>query len=202
MLTFTNEEIQAVLDSKFFYIKHSVTEKLLRLFGELEKTLTLSMKDYYFFSSEEIQVKEKGKIFRGENYRKLPYILLDCPRLFSTGTVFAFRSMFWWGKEFSFTLHLQGQAQELFRTKLTEQIQQLRGSDYFICVNSTPWEYHFEADNYQSLDAFLNHESKQLNRLLIENPFIKISRKLSIEQHADVVHYGNETFNQLMKMLK
>ena len=41
-----------------------------------------------------------GKISRGENYRGLPYLILDYPAYFSQKDIFAFRTMFWWGHFF------------------------------------------------------------------------------------------------------
>ena len=98
---------------------------------------------------------ESPKIFKGENYRQLPYIVLDYPRHFSTDRVFAFRSMFWWGKEFSFTLHLQGKAWEYYRNRVAERMGMLTGNDFYCCVNNSPWQYYFENDNYVVLDELL-----------------------------------------------
>ena len=48
------------------------------------------------------------KISKGENYRGLPYVMLDYPRLFGREEVLAIRTFFWWGHGFSVTLHLKG----------------------------------------------------------------------------------------------
>jgi hypothetical protein len=104
-ITFSEAELQAILQPDFFYIKHSATQKVMELFGETERMLRDSIVQYPSLSQHTNVVSPK--IFRGENYKKLPYIVLDYPRTFSAENIFAYRTMFWWGKEFSFTLHLQ-----------------------------------------------------------------------------------------------
>ncbi|HQW24051.1 MAG TPA: hypothetical protein PLI47_12175, partial [Bacteroidia bacterium] len=62
---------------------------MVELFGQLEVELKKVV------SASGLQVDNlnvsSGKIFRGENYRGFPYVLLDCPRLFNRESVFAFR---------------------------------------------------------------------------------------------------------------
>ncbi len=201
-LTFSIEEMNAVQDNRFFFVKHEVTQKILELFGSLEKELMKKIPVYTFLVSEGVQIKEKGKIFRGENYRLLPYILLDCPRVFTTETVFSFRSMFWWGNEFSFTLHLQGKALEHFRESIQQNISNLKSRDFFMCVNDTPWEYHFEEDNYKSLDKMFEADAEGLKNLIATKPFLKFSRKMELAKYSDATHFGIETFCKLMDVLQ
>ena len=56
----------------------------------------------------EAVIQSSPKITRGENYQLLPYVILDYPRCFQKEQVFAIRTMFWWGKGISITLHVSG----------------------------------------------------------------------------------------------
>src|SRR5205085_6167099 len=134
--------------------KHNATQKILELFGDLERTLKAEdlLHELHFDNLE----KTTGKIFRGENYRKLPYVVLDYPKLFSADNVLAFRTMFWWGNEFSFTLHLQGRALDKFRAAIEKNIHTLQHKQFYFCVNDSPWQYSFTADNYLPLDELLS----------------------------------------------
>ena len=76
-----------------------------------------------------------GKIFRGENYRQLPYLVLDYPKHFSKESVLAFRTMLWWGNFFSCTLHLQGKALDERRSSLIQNWRSFRKKD--ICFFSS-----------------------------------------------------------------
>ncbi len=201
-LTFSKEEMDAVQDNRFFFVKHEVTQKILQLFGSLEKELMQKIPGYSFPASEGLQISEKGKIFRGENYRLLPYILLDCPRVFNTETVFSFRSMFWWGNEFSFTLHLQGKALEYFRKNIQQNISGLQNKEFFVCVNDTPWEYSFDKENYIPLDEMIQNDLDGLSDLISTKSFLKLSRKMELSRYPDVTQFGIETFTKLMEVLQ
>ena len=127
---------------------------------------------------------------------RYPYIVLDCPRLFSARSICAFRTMFWWGHEFSITFHLQGHALEKYRTKISQKIETLKGRDFYLCINDTPWQYHFEKDNYIPVD-----ELKNIAETILSKPFIKLSRKLPIGEHKKVFSFFLETFKQYFELL-
>src|SRR5437763_311915 len=90
-LTFTEEEMEAIMNRRFFLVKEKITGKVQRLFAALERELLKRTPTLPFLSENGLQLKERGKIFKGENYRSLPYLILDCPRVFNTKSVFAYR---------------------------------------------------------------------------------------------------------------
>lgn len=200
-LTFSEEELEAMMNSRFFFVKNDATQKIIQLLGDLEKEIMKIISVFPFLMNEELNVKEKGKIFRGENYRLMPYLILDCPRVFNSNTVFAFRSMFRWGNEFSFTLHLQGQSLEIFREKIKKNISLLGGKNIYFCVNDTPWEYTFDESNYRYLDEMLKQSPGEIEKTIESGNFIKLSRKLDLKDFDKVVSFGVETFEKLMGIL-
>jgi hypothetical protein len=197
-LTFTDEEFEVLNDRRFFLLKHAATDRMLLLFGELERTLKKNI-SAYDLPVEGLNLSS-GKIFRGENYRKYPYVLLDYPRLFNTRTVFAMRTMFWWGNEFSITLHLQGEALEKYRNSIHENITSLAGKEVYYCVNDTPWQYHFGEDNYKMLDEQTG--MTDFKKRLSSSAFIKLSRKLAITEYEKIIDYAGETMDLFLGMLK
>lgn len=184
-------------DSHFFSIKLSVTRKIIELFGKLELELKEELHRIGLPDEEDLNIST-GKIFRGENYLNLPYILLDYPKLFNTKNVFAFRSMLWWGNGFSFTLHLQGEAWEKRKAVIINNLGFLKNRDLYICVNDSPWQYHFGTDNYIMLDHFLAENRREE---LHEKAFLKICSKLEIDHYAEVISVGRRTLNNLMKLI-
>jgi len=197
-LTFSDEEMSAMRNSRFFEVKQEITVKVQELFGQLQNELT---KEISSLSFPGIEFRE-GKIFRGENYRLAPYIILDCPRLFTTETIFAFRSMFWWGHEFSFTLHLQGEALEMSREKLVQRIGLLDKNEFYLCVNETPWEYTFETGNYVLLEELHNQKGTAFHEMIRSMKFVKLSRKLPLDEYANALKFGRETFTQVIQLLQ
>jgi hypothetical protein len=169
----------------------------MELFGSLESELKSECR-MEGMPDEEVLNTRNGKIFRGENYLNLPYVLLDFPRLFSTGSIFAYRTMFWWGNGFSFTLHLQGAAYEKRIDKLTGNLEKLRGKELYICIHDNPWQYHFEKDNYIELDNFLDAERLKELR---ERSFIKICSRIEINQYDKVISESLNTFRLLMQII-
>lgn len=197
ILKFSKEELAALNDLNFFLLKHSATRKIVALFGEMEA----EYKD--ILKANELNVDQlnvtTGKIFRGENYSQFPYIILDCPRLFNSESVFAYRTMMWWGNEFSFTLHLQGKVLEQFRRPLEANYEKLIGQDVFYCVNDTPWQYHYGTDNYVSVTSTTKEDF--LKRLK-EMKFIKLSRRVALDEYGVVKEKGKETLSFFLSLLK
>ena len=197
ILKFSNEELEAIKDRNFFELKHSSTKKIVDLFGELEKELK-AIASENDLNVEALNVSN-GKIFRGENYNLYPYVLLDYPRLFTTESIFAFRTMFWWGSGFNFTLHLQGKALDKFRNKLVNDIESLIGKDVYYCVGKTPWQYHYEEDNYVLLSENTIDDITMMNS---QNEFVKLSRRLDIDHFSMLKEKGIETYKMFYSLLK
>src|SRR6187402_1143085 len=74
------------------------------------------------------------KISRGENYKGLPYVILDYPRLFGREDVFAVRTMFWWGHSFHVTLHLKGKYQAMFLPVIRQRLSMLAAAGFQVAV--------------------------------------------------------------------
>src|SRR5688572_27384845 len=106
-ISLSNEDISLIHDTSFFERKRKIFVKISQVFGQLEEAYTNVVSKTPGTLPEEV-ISQKGKISRGENYRGLPYLILDYPRLFSKEGVFAFRTLFWWGHPFSFTIHISG----------------------------------------------------------------------------------------------
>jgi len=196
-ITFSEAEFEAITHPDFFYTKHAAIRKVMELLGETERMLRENILQHPELGHH--TNIESPKIFRGENYRELPYVVLDYPRRFSTETVFAFRSMFWWGKEFSFTMHLQGAALGHFRKSIEERITGLAGNDFYLCVNNSPWQYHFEKDNYRKLEELVSADDSY--REYLQKDFIKLSRKIPVSDFDRVPGHASETLALLLKIL-
>jgi hypothetical protein len=196
-IAFSEEEMEALMNARFFEVKQQAIDKVFEIFAELEIALKKdgSLNEIHYKNLE----KETGKIFRGENYRNLPYVVLDFPKLFSADNIFTFRSMFWWGNEFSFTLHLQGHALYKYRISLRDNIELLLHKEFYFCVNHSPWQYYFMPDNFIKLDELAN--KKEISNQLETKEFVKLSRRIAIKDYEKVVDFGNETFQLLLKAL-
>lgn len=133
---------------------------------------------------------------RGENYQGLPYVILDHPRYFKGDDVFACRTMFWWGKYISYTLHLQGEMLSELKPLLQANWNALKGKQLFVSIGTKPFEHHFEADNYMLLDDVDDTES-----FLSDRQFVRIAYKIPITEVDHTVDTGLRIYQLLLSAL-
>ena len=69
-ITFSDAELDAILHPDFFYIKHAAMQKVMELLSGTERMLRDVVDQHRFLNEHTNTVSPK--IFRGENYRKLP----------------------------------------------------------------------------------------------------------------------------------
>lgn len=190
-------ESQVLNDLEFFRLKRSVTDKLDAALSALQdrwKPLVGSWK----MPTTGIDL-ERGKIFRGENYRGYPYVIMDFPRHFSRESVFAVRTMCWWGHEFSMTLHLQGKALQPYVSEVPDRVLRLRNSGCHWCVNETPWEYEFVPGNYRLLDEC---PAESIEEQVKARGFLKIARSLPVGAHGQLEDFATETVRLFGRFLE
>ena len=197
-IAISKEEFAILGNADFFKAKRRITEQLSELFGELRDGLAEVAAQHE--NSVPVGVdKQVGKLSKGENYLDLPYLILDFPKLFNKETIFAFRSMCWWGNNFSFHFHLSGPTWTARKQDIINKISSLQGQDFYICVNESPWHFHFESDNYMPLDKFL---SRGLTEGLETKSFLKIGRSYPLETWPDLTTKGQETLAFCLELLK
>ena len=85
------------------------------------------------------------KVSRGENYRGLPWVMLDYPRVFGRADVLAIRTFFLWGHGFSVTLHLKGVYQELYLPVIRSRREELAAAGFHVGVSDDEWQHEHTA---------------------------------------------------------
>ena len=189
-IEFTDREFQIIQDQEFLLTKSKALSKIDDLLSKVRSELKLAIKDYSIMHPAFSKFKT-SKISRGENYRGLPYLVLDYPAVFSAEDSFAFRTMFWWGNFFSCTLHLQGKPLDLYRDLVIDNIGHLVNHDIFLCINQSPWEYHYEVDNYKLLSV------DDLD-FIKESQFLKLSKKFKLSSWKSLPSEANRFLIQLL----
>ncbi|HXL58576.1 MAG TPA: hypothetical protein VN958_20075, partial [Chitinophagaceae bacterium] len=100
-------ELMLVCDEQFILTKNNIINKVYQLFGALSDHFFIGIKNTGNIFPLEV-LTSYPKIYKGEQYKGLPYVMLDYPRYFVKDDAFAIRCLFWWGNFFSITLHLAG----------------------------------------------------------------------------------------------
>ena len=173
----STEEMQLVTNSDWILTKHRVIEKVYRLFGNLSVEMQSSLKKLQDTLPVEI-VQSSPKISKGEQYKALPYVVLDYPRCFSKKDVFAVRTFFWWGNYFSISLHLKGKYLQQFAGKINQAIMNKQFEDYYVSLSGDEFSFDLHNQNYFLIDQGKSFASGKA----IENSFLKISNKVPLEQ--------------------
>jgi hypothetical protein len=182
-------EMDLLNNSDWILTKNGIVKKARRLLESVQENII----DYGnqhpgIFPNEVMAIPPK--ISKGENYKGLPWLMLDYPRYFHKENFCAIRTMFWWGNFFSTTLHLSGKYKEMYANALIHSYNQFCDDGVYTCINTEQWHHHLEKENYLpvrhlSLPEFSDQVQKR--------SFIKLSQKTSFSQwdHAITLLSGN-----------
>lgn len=190
----SEKELLILHDTDFLLTKATVLEKINELLGQTRQELKESVENSNFSFPDRTDLLN-GKISKGENYKNLPYMVLDYPALFTTKTALAYRTMFWWGNFFSATFHLEGIALNYYRKTITINLDKLLQKDVYIGVGDTPWQYHYEDDNY----SLLNEAHSDF---ITNCKFLKLSKKIELKKWNDVPKFSTNFFELVLSVLK
>jgi hypothetical protein len=171
------EEMRLVTDPAWILTKNSVMGKVVAMFAELSE----AYKPLWADGVKRLQKKTPDRVFpetspkisKGENYKGLPWVILDYPRFFGHEDIFAIRTMFWWGHAFSLTLHLKGKYKGLFLSDIQRSSLELDMADFLVSVSDDEWRHEHVPENYQPLSGDTD--------LTAERKFLKLSAALTLD---------------------
>ena len=197
-IALSNKELELVCNTDWILTKHHIIKKVVEVLGELLVPMQHLTGINKFYLPTEIFDREP-KISKGENYQLLPYVILDYPRYFGLKNTIAIRTMFWWGNFFSVSLQVAGDQKDKITITLLDNFTQLQQNNYWVCVNESPWQYCFAENNFVMLSTI----SKETFAMLLNNkPFIKISKKISLQHWDTVTLFVEQTFIEMINFLK
>jgi hypothetical protein len=191
------KEQELVVNAGFILTKNAIQAKAWLLLEQLQNQQQELLLQYTSLLPPEA-IKTPAKISKGENYRGLPYLVLDQPRHFDREHVFTIRTIFWWGHFFSSTLHLSGKFKDQYGKYILEAFEVLREQGYSVCINEDEWEHHFGYDNYREIssmnkDAFAQHACG--------GSFTKLAKKIPLEQWEDAPQLLYGQFHFLLQLV-
>jgi hypothetical protein len=189
----SKKELLLIQDRDFLIHKRRVIQSLRDQLLLFQKALSTSSSIQKFLDSNAIKPAE-AKLSQGENYKGLPYLVLDYPAVFTKPDIIAFRTLFWWGNFFSFTLHLQGSHLAKHIKSIKKNWEELKRLDFYLSVGKTAWEYHYGADNYQKIHSTMKNE-------LDQRSFLKMSRKIELKRYPHFHDEGIAFYQKLCELL-
>ncbi|NOT49659.1 MAG: hypothetical protein HOP10_00105 [Chitinophagaceae bacterium] len=171
------KEAELVLNTDWILTKNEILKKSKQLLEALMEEQQKFIGSCKYLPAEILVIP--AKISKGENYKGLPYLVLDHPRYFDKENIFAIRTLFWWGNFFSVTLHLAGKHKKNYEERILSAFPLLKEQAIYCCVNNEQWEHHFEKGNYRLIEEMTTADIK---KIFSEKPFIKLAKKISLEE--------------------
>jgi len=190
-------EMEMIKDAGIILTKNDIMKKIKIFLEEFHLTQKSIAEKNKNILPEGI-LKILPKVSRGENYKGLPWLVLDYPRYFEEGNTFAIRTMFWWGNFFSTILHLSGKNKSLFETKIINNKPTLDENEFSICINQNEWEHHFEKDNYIKVKDVT---SKEFEEIIRNKKFLKLANKKSLENMKEIENFLIGCFEEIVNIL-
>lgn len=194
-ITLSDKELSLLKNVDWILTKQNLIQKVFDLFADSTESIKLQvlskpvLPDNIRFSVP--------KIFKGENYLQLPYVIMDYPRCFEKENIFAVRTMFWWGHFFSITLHVSGIYKRLVKEHLYST--EINGNEnIFIGVNEDQWQHHFEENNFLPYTSITKEERIALFE---KNDFVKLAMKFDLDQWNEIPELFNEGYKRIASML-
>lgn len=181
------DEMLLVTNAEWILTKNRIIQKLVDVYGEIVEQYKIVLQDFPKIPKDVLAVSPK--IYRGEQYRGLPYVMLDFPRYFTKDAVFAIRSFFWWGNCFSITLHVAGKYTSVVNLHTAFK------NNWYIGINKDPWQHHCEVDNYVLIKDINNIEQYQ------ECQYIKLAKKIPLQQWDNVPDFYIENFYEILRAI-
>lgn len=192
---FSPKELELVTDAGWILTKNRIIGKVYTLFGSLSESYRKVWSAFPELAGDEPGFLSP-KISKGEQYKGLPWVMLDHPRYFTITDSFAIRSFFWWGHYCSITLQLSGKYQEKYAEKIRLYFQQhpAMRANWYIGVGNDAWEHHFGNDNYSLLSEQPVADWQQF-------PFLKLAKKIPLQQWDDVNDFFESSYREILQML-
>lgn len=194
----TPQERAVIQNRAFFDLKKSATDKIIKELQELRQAIKASTQFQQFDFPERTDTAN-GKISKGENYLGYPYLILDFPRRFEKGNIFAIRSMFWWGYGCIFTIHLSGDAFLVFKNKLLQSYHILKKSTFQVATSTDQWQHHPTSDTFRSIADFSYEEWAEF---LESCSFFKMVETLPLKEIDLLTTKGLAFVQNLLVLLK
>ncbi|RNI39060.1 hypothetical protein EFY79_05250 [Hanamia caeni] len=192
----SKREMELVNNTEWIFTKQLILKKVYQILGNLHhhfKKVVIREKE----SLPAIWQKPGGKISKGENYRGLPYAILDYPASFSKENILAVRTMFWWGNFFSVSLHISGKHLDKM-SNFDEGILFLREKKFWISVHNDQWEHHFEEDNFVEISELSEDEIAKLRSKF----FLKIAKKTALTEWNSTFEFLENGFEEIIRFIQ
>ena len=194
---FTAKELNYLQNTDFLRTKRSLISGFIEWFEKIQVDI-IHLIDSGKFQLPDGAITRAGKITKGENYKDLPFVVLDCPRFFSKNDIFAYRSIFWWGNYLSNHFLLKGHYLDLYRGKFSEAWPFLREQEVYLDLSNNPWNHDLSTQDYVRTSQ-LNTE--EFDKIVEQADFLKLVWRMELDQWKDFHQFSLKNFLSIHKIM-
>jgi hypothetical protein len=186
-------EKELMLNAEVILTKNSVLDKVKKLLRSIEQEQLSAVRIAGFSSQPPFHIHPK--ISKGENYEGLPYLILDFPRISAGTNLYFIRTMFWWGKYFSSTLHLSGSEKVARQETIIRAFSLLQ--EHATGIHPDPWIHHFGPENYRSIG---NMEEREFAEHCFKSDHLKIGISQSLDHWEETPEFLMKNWELYLKV--
>jgi hypothetical protein len=197
-ITLSAEELQLVQHTGWILTKRAVMDKVGILLSRQIPLLQAQWQAHPGLFPPALQ-DTLPKISKGENYRGLPYMVLDYPALFGREDCWAVRTLFWWGHFFSVTLLVSGRYKTQYQQALLQNLPLLQQHNCLLGVHASPWQHHLQPDNYVPAGRIT---AVDWENLLMQKEFCKITVTISLNDWEAIAPFLQTVYQYLPQWLQ
>lgn len=192
----TNAELEIASDTNFFDVKRELTAKIVLALEQFGEQL---LQEIIIPVYQKQGIERAGlKVSKGENFKGYPYIVLDCPRLYSTDTEVICRTIFRWGHGWSLHFTIQGKTFTSIRHSLSNFSASL-SSDWLLYTGENIWEQ--DVDSVLFVSA-LSMSETALSHTINRQGFFKIATQINLSDAVEWPPFPQQTYQILFDLLK
>lgn len=192
----TNAELEVACNTNFFDVKRELTTKIVTTLEQYGEKL---LEDIIAPILKKNGTQSTGiKVSRGENFKGYPYIVLDCPRLYSTDTEVICRTIFRWGHGWSLHFTVQGKTFARIIHSLPVFLDSL-STDWRLYTGENIWEQDVDSILFVPV---LSLSETALSHIINQQGFLKIATQISLSEAVEWPPFPQQTYQVLFDLLK
>ena len=195
-IQFSKEELSLLQNAQIILTKNDIMQKVVAMFSDLALAMQQQVKLWQPHLPA-VLVESEPRISRGEQYRRLPWVMLDYPRIFGKEDICAFRCFFWWGNDISITLHLRGIFAETWMGPLEKAVEEGRLEGFSLGISEDEWLHHEEAGTHLTLPLSAGESPANHFR---RRSFIKLRKGFPVHQMQHSPELLLEAFRNLLQV--
>lgn len=87
---------------------------------------------------------------------------------------------------------------QLYVPAILKSLKENKQENWYYCINQTQWQHNFNEKNYLPLNNNFEHfTNESFNR----NSFLKIAKKIPLQQWDDAFNFYDHTFKEILLLL-